>query len=141
MLARVSRVVKVFDATTTSVVAGSSGFTASSNAAPSMFERKRTSSLDDTPAERIDQQRRPKHRSADADMQHAGDVAERAGFDRIDQSAHALPASGREVDVSGAPLPRSATCVAGAALARIDDLAGKQSVARARRSPSARRAR
>ena len=99
MLASVSSVVKVFDATTTSVVAGSSGFTASSNAAPSMFDRKRTSSARRAPAERIDQQRRPKHRAADADVQDAGDVAERAGFDRIDQRAHALAPSSREIDV------------------------------------------
>ena len=58
MLASVSVVVKVFDATTISVVAGSSVFTASSSAAPSMFERKRTSSFDDRAAERIDQQMR-----------------------------------------------------------------------------------
>ena len=51
-------VVKVFDATTTSVVAGSSGSTASSNAAPSMFDRKRTLSAPTSPAERVDQQRR-----------------------------------------------------------------------------------
>ncbi len=41
MLASVSVVVKVLDATTTSVVAGSSAATASSNASPSMFDRKR----------------------------------------------------------------------------------------------------
>ena len=41
-LANVSSVEKVLEATTTSVVAGSSGFTASSNAAPSMLDRKRT---------------------------------------------------------------------------------------------------
>src|SRR5438874_2355943 len=38
---------QLFDATTISVVAGSSALTASSNAAPSIFERKRTSRLDD----------------------------------------------------------------------------------------------
>ncbi len=45
MFASVSAVVKVFEATTTSVVAGSSVLTASSNASPSMFDRKRTLSL------------------------------------------------------------------------------------------------
>ena len=54
--------------------------------------------LADAPAERIDQQRRPEQRPADADVEDAGDVPERAGLDRVDQRAHALAPGRGEVD-------------------------------------------
>ncbi len=82
------------------------------------------------PAERIDQQRRPEHRAADADVQHARDIAERARFDRIDQRARALPPSSREIDVVGSAAAALGDMGRRPAFARVDDLAGEQSVAR-----------
>ena len=66
-----------------------------------MFDTKRTLSLSRAAAERIDQQGWSKHRSADADVQHAGDITERARLDRVDQGAHPLAACGRQIDVLG----------------------------------------
>ena len=72
----------------------------------------------------------PEHRPADADVQDAGDVAERAGLDRVDQRAHPLAPRRREIDI----LRRAAAALGdvgrGAAFARIDDVAGEQRVAR-----------
>ena len=62
---------------------------------------------------------------------HAGDVAERAGLDRIDQRAHALVACGGEVDVLGRAAAALGDVSGGAALARVDDFAREQRVARA----------
>ena len=104
--------------------------TASSNAAPSMFDRKRTLSVGRAAPERVDQQRRAQHRAADADVQYAGDVAKRAGLDRVDQRAHALAPRGRELDVVRCAAAALGDMGRGAALARIDDLAGEQGIAR-----------
>ena len=71
----------VFDATTTSVVAGSRSATA--NVGQEADGKTRVAS-----AERVDQQRRSQHRAADADVQDSVDLAERPRFDRIDQRAH-----------------------------------------------------
>ena len=127
---KVSSVVNVLDAITIRVVAGSSGFTASSNAAPSMLDRKRTLSVAGDAAERVEQQRRAKHGTADADVQDPGDITKGAGLDRVDQRAHPLSPRGGEVDVMRCAAAALGDMGRGAALARIDDLASEQGIAR-----------
>ena len=99
MFASVSSVVNVFDATTTSVVAGSSVLDRIVERSPVDVGEEAHVELRRAPAERVDQQRRAKHRPADADVQHAGDRAERARLDRVDQRAHPLAAFGRDGDL------------------------------------------
>ena len=93
------------------------------------------------PAERIDEQRRPEHRTADADVQDARDVAERAGLDRIDQRPHPRPARRRELD--GVRRSRSplGNMLGGPALGRVHDLAREQGIPRGRETPAPRRPR
>ena len=102
--------------------------------APSMLDRKRTSSLRDRRPSASTSSAGP---STDPPMpmwRIAGDVAERAGLDRIDQRAHPLPARGGEIDLLGRAAAALGDMGRRAALARIDDLAGEQGFATRRRS-------
>jgi hypothetical protein len=62
-------------------------------------------------------------------VEHAGDVAESAGLDRIDQGPHAMPARGRQIRI----LRRSAAALRnvgrGALFTGIDDSARKKGFA------------
>ena len=88
-----------------------------------------------SPAERVDQQRRAEHRAADADVKDAGDVAERARLDRIDQRAHPLPPGGRKVDVVRRAAAALGDMRRRPAFARVDDLARETARRAPRRSP------
>ena len=87
-------------------------------------------SVADAPPQRIDEQRRPQHRTADADMQNAGDIAERPGLDRIDQRPHALPSRGGKIHFIGRAAAALGDMGRSPALARIDDSPGEQCFAR-----------
>ena len=96
-LSSVSVVVKVFDATTTRVVAGSSG--------SPLLERGAVDVRDDRTSERRarGRARRPAAPGPAPSRRcrcgGCGQVAERARLDRVDQRPHALAAGGREIDL------------------------------------------
>jgi hypothetical protein len=52
-------------------------------------------------AERIDRQRRPQRRAADADVDQVPHLAERAAVDRLDQQPHPLAQRGGFLDARG----------------------------------------
>ena len=95
-------------------------------------------------AERVDQQMRPERRAADADMEDVADRAERLRLDRVDQRAHPGVQAGGAGDAFRRALPALGAVLGGAALGRVDDLAGEHRVAAPRRgrpaSASARKA-
>ena len=68
-------------------------------------------------------------------MEDVADRAERLGLDRVDQRAHPGVQAGGAGDALRRALPALGAMLGGAALGRVDDLAGEQRVARARRGP------
>ena len=68
-------------------------------------------------------------------MEDAGDVAERAGLDRVDQRPHPLAPGGGEVDRVGRAVAALGDMLGRPALARIDDPAGEQRLARRGEAP------
>ena len=83
-------------------------------------------------AQRIDQQVRPQRRSADADVQHMADIAQRTALDRVDQRAHPFVKPARARDAVGIALIAFGGVLDRAILGDVDMLAAEHRVAPAR---------
>src|SRR5439155_21640059 len=79
--------------------------------------------------ERIDEESRSEHRTANANVQDAGQIAEGAALEGIDQSAHTLSAGSGKVDLVRRSAPTFRDVSRGPVLARVDYLTGEKSIA------------
>ena len=119
-------VVKVFEATAISVVAGSHCFTAAASAAPSMLETTWTSTRACFAGQGIDGERRTERGAADADVDQAFDLTQQALVDRLDQRAHPFVEHGGLACCGGIAHAAFGHMGSGATFGVVDGLACKQ---------------